>query len=79
MLWRRLRAGKHGLAKEGITYAGLSFDGSTDGTARGKREDEEVKCWWMHASSSAAAEGDASRLEFAVVVPPLSAVILRVE
>eukprot|EP01046_Picozoa_sp_COSAG06_P026148 COSAG06_NODE_2236_length_7275_cov_86.121656_5_plen_75_part_00 len=74
MLWRRLRAGKHGLAKEGITYAGLSFDGSTDGTARGKREEEEVKCWWVHASSSAA-----SRLEFAVVVPPLSAVILRVE
>jgi hypothetical protein len=33
----------------------------------------------VHASSSAAAEGDASRLEFAVVVPPLSAVILRVE
>jgi len=57
-----------GLSKSGIEYAGLSWDGSLDGAPKGGREDEALPC-------KAAAGGG---LEFAVVVRPLSAVIVRV-
>lgn len=71
-----LDAGKHGLAKEGISYAGLRFDSSKDGTAQGTRKEEVVECWWARSSGSSADGETSSRLMFSVFVPPLSAVVL---
>ena len=54
-------------AREGIRYAGLSFDRSVDGAPVGRRAEEPVSC-----------ELGGHGLEMRVAVAPLSAVIIRV-
>lgn len=74
---QHLHAGKHGLSKAGITYGGLHFDGSKDGTAQGIQAEEVVECRWSRGNKSSSHRETSSRIVFSVLVPPLSAVILK--
>ena len=61
-----------------MTYAGMTFEGSSSGAPLGMRRDEVVQCVARAQASPGGAPGLELELQ-SVLLPPLSAALLRVE